>query len=253
MKKRILIIIAILVIPAMILLADHYLLHEDISIQAGYDSSPQWQKIVENQQDYPDELLDLALRNKETIPFVADYPTCHDQDVSMNLAEDLKSGKFPLLLQWDKRWGYRTYGDSMMAINGCGPTCLSMVVSYLTQDPRYNPYMIAQYAMQNGYYTSEGTSWSLMLQGAEAFKVSARQISLDEQQIIDELTAGHPIICSVKKGLFTSTGHFIVLTAYQNGKITVHDPNSRLKSKDYDFADICDQIKNLWAYRKNSF
>ena len=47
----------------------------------------------------------------------------------------------PLLLQWDERWGYRYYGDQMMAINGCGPTCLSMVVSYLTQNGRYHPYI----------------------------------------------------------------------------------------------------------------
>ena len=37
----------------------------------------------------------------------------------MNIQNDLKDNQMPLLLQWDERWGYRYYGDQMMAINGC--------------------------------------------------------------------------------------------------------------------------------------
>lgn len=58
----------------------------------------------------------------------------------MNVQDDLKTGGIPLLLQWDERWGYKNYGDNIMAINGCGPTCLSMVVSYLKQNGQYHPY-----------------------------------------------------------------------------------------------------------------
>ena len=41
----------------------------------------------------------------------------------------------PLFLQWDPRWGYTEYGeDSFLGLSGCGPTCLSMVLYYLTGD-----------------------------------------------------------------------------------------------------------------------
>lgn len=253
MRKKVLVCIAVLVIPVIILLVDHFLLKEDIHLSYGYDTSSSWRKIVEHQSEYPSSLIDLALRNKETIPFVANYPTKHTQDMVMNIQNDLKDNQMPLLLQWDERWGYRYYGDQMMAINGCGPTCLSMVVSYLTQNGRYHPYYMAQYSEQNGYYSQDGTSWSFMIRGAQACGVDAKQLSLDENLIKEELMQGHPIICSVSKGIFTMTGHFIVLSEYKNGKIRVLDPNSQKKSHYYSFDEFSNQIRNLWVYSRNSF
>lgn len=59
----------------------------------------------------------------------------------------------PLLLQWDKRWGYASYGDSIIGLAGCGPTCLSMVYVYFTHDLNGTPREIASYCEKNGYYT----------------------------------------------------------------------------------------------------
>ena len=53
----------------------------------------------------------------------------------------------------------------------------------------------------------------------------------------------------MRKGDFTTTGHFIVLTGYEDGRITVNDPNSRKRSeKTWDFDTLQYQIKNLWSY-----
>lgn len=41
---------------------------------------------------------------------------------------EVAAGEIPLLLQWDERWGYSVYGDNMIAVNGCGPTAVAMVV-----------------------------------------------------------------------------------------------------------------------------
>lgn len=253
MRRRIIVFIAVLVIPILILLADHFILKEDIRLPYDYDTSSKWYQIVENSNDYPKELINLAMQNKETIPFVADYPVAHTKDVSTNVQRDLQSETMPHFLQWDQRWGYKQYGDEMMAINGCGPTCLSMVVSYLTQNGRYNPYYMACYSEQNGYYYQEGSSWQLMIAGAKACGIEACQIALDEDMIISQLMLNHPIICSVSKGTFTSTGHFIVLSEYQDGKIKVLDPNSEKKSGYYTYDELSYQIRNLWAYSKNSF
>lgn len=249
MRRRIIVFIAIIIIPILILLADHFLLHEEIHVNASYDDSIAWKYISQHQDQYPHSLLKLAMRNKETIPFVYQYPQKYQQDVNMNITDELKDDQIPMLLQWDERWGYKVYGDDMMAINGCGPTCLSMVISYLKGSGQYHPYYIAQYAYRHGYYRTQGTSWSLMSDGAKSFGVKVKELPLDEQTIIYHLKNHHPVICSVSNGIFTSTGHFIVLREYKDGYIYVNDPNSIEKSqKGYTFDEIKNQIKNLWTY-----
>ena len=163
---------------------------------------------------------------------------------------DITSGEIPLLLQWDERWGYAQYGDNMIAINGCGPTVVAMVAAGLTGDNTITPYRVAQYAEERGYYTGEsGTSWELMTAGAEHFGVQGQELGLSENGILSELESGHPVICSMRPGDFTTTGHFIVLTGVEDGKIRVNDPNSRRRSEtlwDYDTLEY--QINNLWAF-----
>lgn len=249
MKKKIVIGIVIVMIPFLILILDHFVLNEDLHLDSFYDSSKEWSYITEHQNEYPLSLLKLAMHNKETIPFVAHYPQNSSKNLSMNVQDDLKTGGIPLLLQWMNAWGYKNYGDNIMAINGCGPTCLSMVVSYLKQNGQYHPYCIAQFARGKGYYSESGTAWGLMNQGAKSFGIKVEELGLDEEVIKEKLTAKNPIICSVSKGTFTTEGHFIVLREYKNGLIYVNDPNSREKSqKGYTFKELKYQIKNLWAY-----
>lgn len=249
MRRKIIVFIGVIVIPFMIFIIDHYLLTDDIDVNASYDNSQAWQYISNHQDEYPYSLMKLALNNRETIPFVYDYPQKHNENPSMTLQEDLKKNEVPLLLQWDERWGYKTYGDDFMAVNGCGPTCLSMVSSYLKQNSQYHPYYIAQYAYRRGYYTAQGTSWDLMNEGARDLGLKVQELSLDEKKIIKELKMNHPIICSMRAGIFTTTGHYIVIRDYQDGLFYVNDPNSPIKSQQgYTFQEIQNQIKNIWAY-----
>lgn len=249
MKRKLIVFIAVILIPFLILLFDHYILSESIPIESTYDDSTQWQYICDHQDEYPPALLKLAVQNKETIPFVAAYLDNYQKETNMDITNDLKSGKIPLFLQWDQRWGYKQYGDNMLAINGCGPTCLAMVTSYLKQDVRYNPYYLAKFAYQKGYYQSAGTSWSFMSDAARYFGINVQEMPLDELRIQEELDNGHPIICSVSRGIFTTEGHFIVLREYKDGLIYVNDPNSQERSqKGYRFDEIRSQIRNLWVY-----
>ena len=86
------------------------------------------------------------------------------------------AAEIPLLLQWDERWGYSVYGDNMIAVNGCGPTAVAMVVSGLLCDPSVTPYKVAKFAEEQGYYAGEsGTSWTLMLEGVQSFGIWGRR------------------------------------------------------------------------------
>lgn len=205
--------------------------------------------IVENKSQYPEELLELLTTNIETIEFVFDYPEKKD-NLPATIVEEAKSGEIPLLLQWDERWGYQNYGDGMLAVNGCGPTALSMVIVGLTGNKQATPYQVAQYAEQNGYYVEGvGSSWSMMTDIGSHFGIQGREISLDKDNIQTELESGHTIICAMRPGDFTTTGHFIVLTGMKDGKICVHDPNSKKRSeKLWDYETLEGQINNLWSF-----
>ena len=210
---------------------------------------PRARDILAHLEDYPQELLELAVRNPETVDFVADYPQEKDRTPAETV-EEAERGTIPLLLQWDPRWGCAQYGDGPMALNGCGPTALSMVICGLTGDGTATPYAVAQYAQEMGYYVDGvGTSWELMSAGGTHFGVTARELPLSQSVMENALAAGEPIICSVGPGDFTTSGHFIVLSRLEDGKFQVRDPNRRSTSeKLWDYDTLAGQITNLWAF-----
>lgn len=200
----------------------------------------------------PESLLDLAERNPETIKFVKGYLDYDSSSVDRDVSKEVKKGKIPLFLQWDKRWGYEQYGDGYMAVTGCGPTCLSMVYCGLTGNSDMNPYEVAKQADAEGYYVDGvGSSWGIMDKFAGEMGLSVEEVPFDEESIKSELEEGNPIICILGPGNFTATGHFIVLTGLSgSGKIMINDPNSKANSrKKWELGDIMPQIRNLWAYQ----
>lgn len=194
-------------------------------------------------------LLAALENNPELKEFVEGFPQAEPIATGGFTREELEAD-FPLLLQWDKRWGYVPYGKNNIGIAGCGPTCLSMVVLALTGNEEATPDAIAAYSLENGYYVNgEGTSWSLMTEGAEDFNLQAWEVSLDERTMKEYLDRGNPIICAMRKGDFTTSGHFIVIYGYNEEGFWVNDPNSVIRSeKQWDFDTLKIQIRNMWAY-----
>ncbi len=203
------------------------------------------------QAGYPESVIELLEKNPETVEFVENYGTMKDTTPAKRIAE-FKKGQIPQLLQWDARWGYAPYGTDIVAVCGCGPTCLSMVFSYLTEDATLTPARMARYGTNHNYITEENdTKWSFMTGAGKNWGIRCREVSLTEQEIKEELQAGHPIICSVGPGDFTKIGHFIVLAGYENGKVIVHDPFSQKNSdKRWKFEKFEDQIKAMWVFQK---
>lgn len=199
---------------------------------------------------YPEGVIDLLGKNKETIDFVEDYGEKKDEPSADTIGDDLEPGEIPQLIQWDERWGYAPYGTSIVAVSGCGPTCLSMVAAGLNEDPSITPAKVAAYGTENAYVDENNdTYWKFMSEAGENWNLSCYEGVLSEEQVSAEVTAGHPIICSVGPGDFTKIGHFIVLTGYENGNVTVNDPFSQKNSdKTWVYAEIADQIKAMWIY-----
>lgn len=109
----------------------------------------------------PEEIVELLTKNEETIEFVEHYSEKKDLPSADTVGEVTK-GVIPHLLQWDERWGYAAYGTSTVAVSGCGPTCMSMVLTGLTGDASITPAKVAAYGMENGYIDdTNDTVWLL--------------------------------------------------------------------------------------------
>lgn len=203
------------------------------------------------QDSIPASLTELREKYPETSGFVSDYPSMKNVTQNMDVSDEIEKGKIPLFIQWDERWGYKTYGSNFFAVTACGPTCLSMVICGLTGEAQWNPYEVAKFSEEQGYYIpGEGTSWELMTTGADALGLNASYGDISAEFILGNLSPSSPMICSMYPGDFTYTGHFIVLTGIdENGKIIVNDPNSRINSeKHWDMDVLLPQIRSLWIY-----
>ena len=201
-------------------------------------------------QGYPEGVIELLDKNPATVKYVEDDGEKQGQIFAEDIGDDYVDGQIPLLIQWDERWGYAPYGTSVVAVSGCGPTCMAMVVCGLTHDPTVTPAVTAAYGTANHYVDEENnTYWAFMSEAGANWGLSCYSGFLSEQQLAAELLAGHPVICSMGPGDFTQNGHFIVMTGYENGQIRINDPFSEENSaRTWTYAQIQGQTRAMWVY-----
>lgn len=214
------------------------------------EKHPELYTIIRTQKDYPKDVLTYLARNEERI------------DYTMGLKEGIKkspattigeySTKFPKLVQFDKRWGYTTYGDSLLSSTGCAPTALAVVVNGLKHTDDVTPNEIAEYSYKQGYYVDGvGTSWDIMTKGAKHYGLKVKEIPAHKEIIFNALNSGKVIIASMKPGDFTRIGHFIVLEKIEKGKVRVIDPNShKHTNQSWSYERLEPQFNNLWVFEK---
>ncbi len=231
----------IVLIACVVLVSGGILAGRALSVVRAYVS------LLQSDDVYKDDLFTLLQNNPETAQFVLDYEEKKDLS-SAETVGDVSLDTVPLFLQWDERWGYHLYGGNLLAVTGCGPTCLSMVAVYFTGNVSLTPAYIADMAENNGYYVEGvGTDWSMMTQGAAVLGISGQQITIDD--IYPVLESGGVIIASVGPGHFTKGGHFIVLAGVRDGGIIINDPNSKANSqKFWQLDEFSNEIMSLWAY-----
>lgn len=200
--------------------------------------------------DYPEGLVELYQKHPEAREYVFEYPAMKDSPPPEEFS-GVDTSSVPLLMQWDQRWGYQQYAGNLFGLSGCGPTCLSMVAVYLTGDTSMTPGWMGRFATEHGYgVEGSGSAWALFSEGGKELGFDVTEIPLDENRIAANLDVNNPIVAVMGPGDFTSTGHFIVLTGYEDGRLKVNDPNSKENSeKLWEFERIKGQIRNLWVFR----
>lgn len=194
--------------------------------------------------DYPASLVELLARNPEAVDFVLHYP--FQEDLAVDLSEfDLTQG-VPLFIQWDQRWGYQEYGRDFVGVSGSGAMCLAMAGYYVTGDTAFSPEKIAAFAVENGY---DG-GWSVITEGGPALGLDVTEIALVESKVAAYLRAGDPVIAVMGPGDFTDFSHAIVLTGYEEGRVGVNDPDSRVNSMGtWSYESLAGQIQTLWVIK----
>lgn len=226
-----------------------------------YKKNPETKEIILNRDKYSDDLLTWLFDHQEALQWVIDYPeqsARSEEELSAQglQAVDLKDYRIqnhiPVYFQWSEVWGYASYGSENIGMGGCGPTSLSMVATGLTGNTSFTPKYVADMSVNMGYYVDRvGTDWTLMTAGASELGIKSAQLTnWSEDTLKSELSAGHPIICSMGPGDFTNQGHFIVLSGLtEEGKVLINDPNSKINSrKKWDLNTIINQMNAAWSF-----
>ena len=137
------------------------------------------------------------------------------------------------------------YGSSNLKDSGCCPTCMAMILTYLTGDEIIPPDLID--TMEKYYYKNSGTdvSGNCLPNLCEDYGIDAYRLDWsDEDEVREALENGNPILLNVGPGDFTSGTHFIVLLGFDDdGNVIVADPNSVYNStQTYPLEDLLDQV-----------
>ncbi|MFR1318140.1 MAG: C39 family peptidase [Peptostreptococcus anaerobius] len=227
---------------------------ENIKSKLNYDEAKRLEYIIENIGSYPEDLIDLLLRNNETVDYVYSYKDKEKYN-ARKLAKNVTSsyhvdGEVPLFLQWDRRWGYRNYGSEMIGLSGCGPTSLAMVIRHFDSKSAVNPYDIAKYSQDNNYVSNTNTtSWKLFEDGIKKFDLQSVDVLPVEAKMKKSLDGGHVLIASLNPGLFSTRGHIIVIKGYNSdGDFLINDPNSIVNTnKAWSFDELKNYLRKIWG------
>lgn len=206
------------------------------------------QEILKSKDKLSFSYLALLYRNPSAKLFIKDKLENRTVDNFTGESVDFKRD-IPYYLQWDRRWGQKKYTDENIAINGCGPTSMAMVISGLLKDDSITPVEMAKY---EEYAEGSGTGWKYFTEVPKKYGIKVKELSTNEKIFKNELKSGRPIIVNVSAGDFSSIGHYIVLVGVdEDGMFIINDSNSPTNtSEKWSFERLKPQIKNAWSFVK---
>lgn len=164
-------------------------------------------------------------------------------------------------LQTDARWKNKDYsakGESTtIGRSGCGPTCAAMIIETLT-GKTFTPADACSWALKRGYKAAnQGTYYSYFVPQFKAYGIVCERLNTASlygnktspvhAKAFDLLKKGYYLIACMGKGLWTSSGHYIVVW-WEDGKVRINDPASTKAARlNGDLATFKSQVKYYWA------
>ena len=150
-------------------------------------------------------------------------------------------------------WGAKTYKPGgTMAATGCGPTAVAMAVRHLTGRVGVDPMTIANRFGAEYHQKGRGSYHSLIRAAGSAYGLRVRAYRTDLSSARRSIRRGGLVIALVTGRPFTWGGHFIVLTAFRDGKFRISDPNRRnnhLERRGFTAAELrAGSVAKMWGY-----
>lgn len=163
------------------------------------------------------------------------------------------SKKPVVYMQTDPRWAKKPYAvkgkeTTTVAHSGCGPSCAAMLIETIT-GKEFTPLDACNWSMDHGYKAvGQGTYYSYFGPQFKAFGIDCWQYSWTNtyhktsdyikslhKTVLNYLSEGYYLIALMKKGRWTSGGHFIVVYDADSKYVYINDPAStkvnRLKAE----------------------
>lgn len=164
--------------------------------------------------------------------------------------------------QNDSLWGGLSYAvdgeNSTVKSAGCGPTALADVLAAIVS-PYIDPVTLAAWARYNNYKVkNSGTSYSFFVPCAAAYGVKVRRLNTVNlynnpthaihAQALAALKEGNWVIACMGKGLWTSSGHYVVAYGYADDKVYINDPASTKAARACNTWELFkSQVKYYWV------
>lgn len=167
-------------------------------------------------------------------------------------------------LQTDKRWGaldYSAKGEKTnIAKSGCGPTCAAMVIATL-KDKSVTPKETAAWSKKHGYKAkNQGTYYTYFIPQFAWYGIDCKRVNLSNiygkdttsanachRTVVDALEQGKFVLACVGKGIWTSSGHFVLAYKTKDGKVYINDPASEKAMRECNSLTVWQsQVKYYW-------
>ena len=165
-------------------------------------------------------------------------------------------------LQTDPRWksaDYSSKGEkTTIGASGCGPTAMSMVLATWA-DPAVTPKTECAWALSHGFKAPhQGTYYGYFVPAAKRYGLTCRQItpgyiygnskSPYHDQAKAELDKGNLVIACMGKGLWTSSGHYVLVWRIEGNTVYINDPASTRTARTRgDYSLFRKQVKLYWV------
>lgn len=168
-------------------------------------------------------------------------------------------------LQTDPKWGsldYSAAGEkTTIAASGCGPVAMAMVLATWA-DPTVTPKTECAWALAHGYKAPhQGTYYGYFVPAGARYGLRVTQLnwtslygkanSAYHAQVRDALDRGDLVIACMGKGLWTSSGHYVLVWKIQGNTIYINDPAStRAVRTQGDYNLFKQQVKYYWVIER---
>lgn len=155
-----------------------------------------------------------------------------------------------------KQYNYNaSYCGGSFASQGCGPTSVADLLDI-------SPLTVAQWMTNNGYATTDGhgTYWEGISAALTAFGADGKMLNGSSllglynspyfdswQSVIRSGYMGVLLMGAGVNSYWTSSGHYIAVVKYNDGKYLVYDPASVTRTGWHPFSDFAGNIKILYT------